>query len=100
MNLILSKIRNSIGAENVDQLMYIHMNERALNRPPDLKNKLQWVRLELDEADLCEMEDRLIQEEVGLSQQSEDAEVPESSSASHKRAASSQLDNEARRPRN
>ena len=97
MNLILSKTRNSIKSDNVDKLMYIHMNERALNRPFDLKSKLQYAGLDFDEAGLCEMEDRLIQEEVGLSQQSEEVDVSEPPRASHKQAASSQLDNEARR---
>lgn len=42
MNLILNKTRNSTGVSNVDMLMYIYMNERTLNRPLDVKERLRY----------------------------------------------------------
>ncbi len=66
MNLIMNKTRNSLHSINVDKLMFIYMNERTLNRPKDVKSKLQFAGIDMDETDLCEMEDRLLQEEVSL----------------------------------
>lgn len=112
MNLILNKARNSIGASNVDMLMYIYMNERTLNRPIDAKERLQYTMgIELDESDLCEMEDRLIQEELSLTQQSIEIENNTHQSiggdeedggvggvGGHKRMASKELEHEIKRP--
>ena len=67
MNLIMTKSRNSLHSINVDKLMFIYMNERTLNRPTDFKSKLQFAGIDINETDLCEMEDRLLQEEISLS---------------------------------
>lgn len=118
MNLILNKTRNSMGAINVDKVMYIYMNERTLHRPIDAKERLQFTMgLALNEADLVDMEDRLIQEELGLTQQnieiegenrmeepireknsSQFNEAEGSMNASHKRWASRELEHENKRP--
>ncbi len=67
MNLIKTKTRNSLSNVNVDKLMYIYMNERTLNRPKDLKKKLRYTQgIEIDEEKLCEMKDRLLQEEIAI----------------------------------
>jgi hypothetical protein len=42
------------------------MNERALNRPKNIKSKLQFADIDIDETDLCEMKNRLLQEENSL----------------------------------
>ena len=43
------------------------MNESTLNRPKDLKRKLRYTQsIEIDEEKLCEMEDRLLQEEIAM----------------------------------
>ena len=61
MNLIMIKIRNSLKSVNVDKLTYIYMNNRTLNRPQNIKKKLTFVDIELNENYLCEMEDNLLQ---------------------------------------
>jgi hypothetical protein len=66
MNLIMNKIRNSLHSINVDKLMFIYMNERTLNRFKNVKSKLQLADIEIDEMKLCEMKDRLLQEEISL----------------------------------
>lgn len=66
MNLIMNKTRNSFGAINVNKLMYIYMNERTLNRPKDLKKKLQFVDIDLNEKNLCDLENRQLQEKTSL----------------------------------
>ena len=62
MNLIMNKTRMS--SISVDKLMFIYMNERTLNRPGDIKKKLKFAGIDIDESDLCEMEDRLLQDEI------------------------------------
>ncbi len=43
------------------------MNESTLNRPKDLKKKLRYTQsIEIDEEELCEMEDKLLQEELAV----------------------------------
>lgn len=66
MNLIMNKTRNSLHSVNVDKLMFIYINERTLNRPMDMKRKLQFAGIDIDETELCEMKDRLLQEEISL----------------------------------
>ena len=66
MNLIMNKTRNSMASINVDKLMFIYLNERTLNRPKEIKRKLQFAGIDIEEDDLCEMEDRLLQEEISL----------------------------------
>jgi hypothetical protein len=46
--------------------MFIYMNERALNRSKDMKSKLQFAGIDIDETNLCEMKNRLLQEEESL----------------------------------
>ncbi len=47
--------------------MYIYMNERTLNRPKDLEKKLRYTQsIEIDEKKLCEMKDKLLQEELAV----------------------------------
>jgi len=51
----------------LDKLMYIYMNERTLNRPKNLKKKLRYTQsIEIDEKKLCEMKNRLLQEELAV----------------------------------
>jgi hypothetical protein len=67
MNLIKSKTRNQLSNVNVDKLMYIYINERTLNRPRELKKRLRYTqRIEIDEEELCEMKNRLLQEEIAM----------------------------------
>ena len=66
MNLIMNKTRNSMASINVDKLMFIYLNERTLNRPKEIKRKLQFAGIDIEEDDLYEMEDRLLQEEISL----------------------------------
>ncbi len=66
MNLIMNKIRNSLHSINVDKLMFIYMNERALNRLTDIKSKLRFADVDIDETNLCEMKNRLLQKENSL----------------------------------
>jgi hypothetical protein len=42
------------------------MNERTLDRPKNTKSKLQFGDIGIDETELCEMKDRLLQEEISL----------------------------------
>jgi len=43
------------------------MNESTLNRPKDLKKKLRYTQsIEIDEEELCEMKDKLLQEELAV----------------------------------
>ncbi len=44
--------------------MYIYMNERTLNRPRELKKKLQFAGIDVKEKELCEMKDRILAETV------------------------------------
>ena len=88
MNLIMTKSRNSLHSINVDKLMFIYMNERTLNRPTDFKSKLQFASIDINETDLCEMEDRLLQEEISLS---------DTSMSSSKRPASQTIFGDATR---
>ena len=64
MNLIMNKTRNSMSSIIEDKLMFIYINERTLNRPGDIKKKLQFAGIDIDESDLCEMEDRLLQDDA------------------------------------
>ncbi len=67
MNLIKSKTRNQLSNVNVDKLMYIYINERTLNRFRELKKRLRYTQnVEIDEKKLCEMKDRLLQEEIAM----------------------------------
>ncbi len=67
MNLIKSETRNQLSNVNADKLMYIYINERTLNRPRELKKRLRYTQgIEVDEEELCEMEDRLLQEEIAM----------------------------------
>jgi hypothetical protein len=66
MNLIMSKIRNSLHSINVNKLMFIYMNERALNRFTNMKSRLQLSDINIDETEFCEMKDKLLQKEVSL----------------------------------
>jgi len=67
MNLIKSKTRNQLSNVNADKLMYIYINERTLNRSRELKKRLRYTqRVEIDEEKLCEMKDRLLQEEIAM----------------------------------
>lgn len=36
MNLIVTKLRNRLGAKTADKLIYIHMNQRVLDKAGDL----------------------------------------------------------------
>lgn len=65
INLIMSKTRNSLNAVNVDKLMYIHMNERALHRPKKKKHEKQSVD-DLNEEYLCQMKNELLQQDIML----------------------------------
>jgi len=61
MNLIKSKTRNQLSNVNADKLMYIYINERTL------KKRLRYTQgIEVDKEELCEMEDRLLQEEIAM----------------------------------
>jgi len=65
MNLIKSKTRNQLSNVSVDKLMYIYINERTLNRSRELKKRLRYIQsVEINEKKLCEMKDRLLQEEI------------------------------------
>jgi len=67
MNLIKSKTRNQLSNVNADKLMYIYINERTLNRSRELKKRHRYTqRVEIDEEKLCEMKDRLLQEEIAM----------------------------------
>ncbi len=58
---------NQLSNVNADKLMYIYINERTLNRPRELKKRLRYTQgIEVDEEELCEMEDRLLQEEIAM----------------------------------
>jgi hypothetical protein len=47
--------------------MYIYINERTLNRSRELKKRLRYTQgVEVDEEKLCEMENRLLQEEIAM----------------------------------
>ncbi len=47
--------------------MYIYINERTLNRSRELKKRLRYTQgVEIDEEKLCEMKDRLLQEEIAM----------------------------------
>ncbi len=47
--------------------MYIYINERTLNRSRELKKRLRYTQgVEVDEEKLCEMKDRLLQEEIAM----------------------------------
>jgi len=47
--------------------MYIYINERTLNRSRELKKRLRYTQgVEVDEEMLCEMKDRLLQEEIAM----------------------------------
>lgn len=98
--------------------MYIYINERTLNRPVDVKERLRYtLGIELDETDLCEMEDRLVQEELSPTQEvgidngsdkdidsshverfNEAESVYSSANALHKQMASKELEHGAKRP--
>jgi hypothetical protein len=46
--------------------MFIYMNERTFDRFKNTKSKLQFESIDIDETELCEMKDRLLQEEISL----------------------------------
>ncbi len=47
--------------------MYIYINERTLNRSRELKKRLRYTQgVEVDEEKLCEMKNRLLQEEIAI----------------------------------
>jgi hypothetical protein len=46
--------------------MFIYMNERTINRLKNTKSKLKFADINVDETDLCEMKDKLLQEEISL----------------------------------
>lgn len=66
MNLIMNKTRNSLSSVNVDKLTFIYINNRTLDRPQGVKEKLCFAGVEIDEEHLCEMEDMLLQEETAV----------------------------------
>jgi serine kinase of HPr protein (carbohydrate metabolism regulator) len=66
MNLIMNKTRNSLHSINVDKLMFIYMNKRTFDRLKNTKSKLQFADLNIEKTNLCEMKNRLLQEEISL----------------------------------
>jgi hypothetical protein len=44
--------------------MFIYMNERIFDRFVNIKDKLQFDKINIDETELCEMKNRLLQEET------------------------------------
>ncbi len=68
MNLIMSKTRNLLHSINVNKLMFIYMNERTLDRLTNTIIRLQLSDINIDETELCEMKNRLLQEEISLTE--------------------------------
>lgn len=69
MGLIITKLRNRLGHEKADKLIFIYMNQRVLNRSGRDLLLRDWVdKSDKDQADL---EDLL----VSLDQELEDGEV-------------------------
>ena len=66
MNFIMNKIRNFLNFQKVDKLMFIYMNEKTFNRLIETRKKLQFVEIEIDENDFCEMKNNLLQIEISL----------------------------------
>ncbi len=62
----MNKTRNFLRSINVDKLMFIYMNERTLDRFVNIKDKLQFDDINIDETELCEMKNKLLQEETTI----------------------------------
>ena len=90
MNLIMNKIRNTLNVINVNKLMFIHMNERALHRSKEKKHKLYEIE-NINEEHLCQMKNELLQQETMLFANANSFEYAES----FKRSASQQLTDDA-----
>jgi len=57
----------TVQCRHCHKIMYIYINERTLNRPRELKKRLRYTQgIEVDEEELCEMKDRLLQEEIAM----------------------------------
>lgn len=66
MNLIMNKTRNFLKAVNVDKLTFIYMNNRTLDRSHEMKKKLQFAGIDVDEEALCDMKNMLLQEKIAI----------------------------------
>ncbi|MCJ1349585.1 hypothetical protein MMC31_007826 [Peltigera leucophlebia] len=77
-NLILTKTRNGIKEVNLNRLIYLHINERILNRPvgnTSTKKKLQYTHgLEIQEEDMVNLEELMLREEDGMDGEVTDVE--------------------------
>ncbi len=89
--IIARRNRNSLHSINVDKLMFIYMNERTFDRLKKTKSKLQFENIDIDETKLCEMKDRLLQEEISLADNT-------TTTTSSKRSISQTIVDDASRP--
>ncbi len=90
MNLIMNETRNSLNSVNVNKLMFIYMNERTLNRLKNTNSKLKFDDMNIDEAKLCEIKNRLLQKKISL--------VDNMTTTSTKRPTSQTIVDDASRP--
>jgi hypothetical protein len=67
------------------------MNERTFDRLKKTKSKLQFENIDIDETKLCEMKDRLLQEEISLADNT-------TTTTSSKRSISQTIVDDASRP--
>ena len=91
MNFIMNKTRNFLNITKVDKLMFIYINERTFNRFVEMRKKLQFVEIDINEIDLCEMKDNLLRTEISVHETSTLFEM--TSFSSLKRSASQTLKN-------
>lgn len=85
MNVIMNKSRNSLKTVNVNKLMFIYMNQRILDRFQEIKHRLSFAEVHINENRLCEMKKMLLQKENALFDQK---------TASFKRSASQKISDE------
>ena len=93
MNFIMNKIRNSLKTVNVDKLTFIYMNNRIFDRSQNIKEKLEFAKININETYLCEMKNKLLQKKILIFSNDENEAF------SSKKPASQQLSKNAARIR-